>query len=61
MWDLIRLAQVPGTEMSPGLSQDFMDGVYKPLRLFPIVLEYGVVVMSERLNPMGCQFSIPII
>ena len=25
MWDLITLAQFPGSEMSPGLFQDFMD------------------------------------
>ena len=41
VWDLITLAQFPGSEMSPGLFQDFMD-VY--------------VVMSARLNPMDSQF-----
>ena len=25
MWDLITVAQFPGSEMSPGLFQDFMD------------------------------------
>ena len=25
MWDVITLAQFPGSEMSPGLFQDFMD------------------------------------
>ena len=30
MWDLITLAQFQGSEMSPGLFQDFMDGYIKP-------------------------------
>ena len=30
MWDLITLAQFPGSEMSPGLFQDFTDGYIKP-------------------------------
>ena len=30
MWDLITLAQFHGSEMSPGLFQDFMDGYIKP-------------------------------
>ena len=30
MWDLITLAQFPGSEMSPELFQDFMDGYIKP-------------------------------
>ena len=30
MWDLIKLAQFPGSELSPGLFQDFMDGYIKP-------------------------------
>ena len=53
---LITLAQFPGNEMSPGLFQDF-----KTLRLSPLVAEYSVVVMSARLNPMGSQFSIPVL
>ena len=57
MWDLITLAQFSESDMSPGLFQDFMD-VY--IRLFPLVVEHSVVVMSARLNPMGGQFSIPV-
>ena len=30
MWDLITLAQFPGSEMSPGLFQDFMDVYIRP-------------------------------
>ena len=36
-------------------------GVYKTLRLFPLVVEHSVVVMSARLNAMGSQFSIPVL
>ena len=57
VWDLITLAQFSESDMSPGLFQDFMD-VY--IRLFPLVVEHSVVVMSARLNPMGGQFSIPV-
>ena len=36
--------------------------VYKTLRLFPlVVVEHSVVVVSARLNPMGSQFSIPVL
>ena len=35
--------------------------VYKTLRLFPLAVEHGVVVMSARLNPMVSQFSIPVL
>ena len=30
MWDLITLALFPGSEMSPGLFQDFMDVYIRP-------------------------------
>ena len=61
MWDLIILAQFLGSDMSPGLFQDFMDVyIHKNLRLFPLVVEHSVVVMSAKLNPMGSQFSIPV-
>ena len=30
MWDLITLAQFLGSEMSPGLFQDFMDVYIRP-------------------------------
>ena len=30
MWDLITLAQFPGSEMSPGLFQDIMDVYVRP-------------------------------
>ena len=30
MMDLIKLTQFQGSDMSPGLSQDFMDGYIKP-------------------------------
>ena len=33
--------------------------VYKTIRLSPLMVEHSVVVMSERLNPMGSQSSIP--
>ena len=35
--------------------------IYKILRLSPLVDEHSVVVISARLNPMGSQFSIPIL
>ena len=53
MWDLITLAYFPGSEMSPGLFQNFMDGF--------IIVDQSVVVMSGRVNPMGSHFSIPLI
>ena len=34
--------------------------VYKTIRLSPLMVEHSVVVMSERLNPMGSQSSIPV-
>ena len=47
--------------MSPGLFQDFMDVyIHKTLRLFPLVIQHSVVVMSAKLNPTGSQFSIPV-
>ena len=58
MWDLITLAQFPGSEMSPGLFQDFMDGY---IRLSQLVVDHSVVVISARLNPVGSQFLIPIL
>ena len=35
--------------------------VCKTLRLSPLVVEHSVVIMSARLNPMGSQFSIPLL
>ena len=35
--------------------------VYKTSRLSTLVVEHSVVVMGERLNPMGSQFSIPVL
>ena len=58
MWDLITLAQSQGSEMSPGLFQEFMD---KYIRLTQLVVEHSVAVMSKKLNPMGSQFSIPVL
>ena len=58
MWDLITLAQCPGSEMSPGLFQDFMDMDIRPQNS-SLMVKHSVVVMSARLNPMGSQFSIP--
>ena len=46
--------------MSPGLFQYFMD-VYKTLRLSALVVEHSAVVMSARLNPIGCHFPIPVL
>ena len=37
---------------------DFQICISVPLRLFPLVVEHSIVVMSARLNPMGSQFSI---
>ena len=31
------------------------------VRISPLVVEYNVVVISARLNPMGNQFSIPLL
>ena len=39
----------------------FSGWVYKTLRLFPLVVKHSVEVMSVRLNPMGSQFSIPVV
>ena len=60
MWDLITLAQFLGNEMSPGLFEDY-GWVYKTLRLSAVVVDHSVVVMSARLNPIGSQFSIPVL
>ena len=30
MWDFITLVQFPGSEISPGLFQDFMGGYIRP-------------------------------
>ena len=35
--------------------------VYKTLKLFPLVVEYSVAVMSARLNSMGSQFLILVL
>ena len=35
--------------------------VYKTLRLSQLLVEHSVVVMSTRLNPIGSQFSIPVL
>ena len=35
--------------------------VYKTLRLSPLVVKHSVAVMGARLNPMGSQFSIPVL
>ena len=35
--------------------------VYKTLRLFSLVVDYSVMVMSARLNSMGSQFSISVL
>ena len=35
--------------------------VYKTLRLSQLLVEYSVVVMSTRLNPISSQFSIPVL
>ena len=51
MWDLITLAQEVKCLQVYGC-------VYETLRLFPLAVEHGVVVMSARLNPVGSQFSI---
>ena len=56
--DLITLAQFQGSEVYPGLFQDY-GWVYKTLTLSTVV-QHSVVVMSERLNPTGSQFSIPV-
>ena len=60
VWNLIRLTQFQGSEMSPGLFQYFMD-VYKTLRLSALLVEHGVVVMSVRLNPIGSQSLISVL
>ena len=41
MWET--LAQFKGSQMSPGLLQDFMDRCVKPR---PLVVEHRVVVMA---------------
>ena len=35
--------------------------VYKNLRLSRLVVGHSIVVMSVRLNPMGSQFSVPVL
>ena len=55
------LAQFPRSEMSPGLFPRLYEWVYKTLRLSRLVVDHSVVVMSARLNPVGSQFSIPVL
>ena len=58
MRDLITLAPFP--ESVSRVIPRLYGGVYKTLRLFPLVVEHSVVVMSARLNPVGSQFSISV-
>ena len=49
--------------MSSGLFQDFMDGY---VRLSVLAVEHSVVVrvpnqVHPKLNPMGRQFSVPVL
>ena len=38
-----------------------MDRYIKTLRLFPLVIEHSIVVVSARLNPVGSQFMTPVL
>ena len=51
---LRRLAQCQRIEMSPGLLQDFMDGY---IRLSPLAIEHGVVVMTEGFQSIRSQIE----
>ena len=42
-----------------GYSKTLWMGI--PFRLSPVVVDCSVVVMSARLNPIGSQFSIPVL
>ena len=35
--------------------------VYKNFRLSRLVVGHSIVLMSARLNPMGSQFSVPVL
>ena len=77
MWDLITFAQFQGSAMSAGQGysktlwiciykgikelSSVIFLVYKSSRLSRLVVEHSVVIMSVRLNPMGSQFSIPVL
>ena len=52
MWDLITLAQFPGSE----IVSTVIPRHYGCVWLFPLVIEHSVVVMSARPNPMVSQF-----
>ena len=54
-WDLITLAQFQESEMSPGLFQDFIGWAHKTLRLFPLVVEHSVVVMTAGFQSRRSQ------
>ena len=67
VWDLRILAQFQGSEMSPRLFQEFMDGYYKTLPISGWIWLWQWLWVrvpnqcNARLNPMGSQFSIPIL
>ena len=46
MWDLRTLAQLQGSEMFPGLFQDFVDGYIKPEGSCKLADEDRVAVMT---------------
>ena len=54
MGDLRTLAQFQGSEVAPGLFQDFMDG-YK--RLTPLAFERIVVVMTVGFQSRRSQIE----
>ena len=45
VWNLRTLAQFQGSDMSPGLFQDY-GWVHKTLRLSPLAVEHSLVVMT---------------
>ena len=57
-WDLITLAQFQGSEMSPGLFQDFMDGYIKPVDPPLLVVEDSLMVMSASSQSRRSQIKL---
>ena len=54
MWDLRTIAEFKGSEMSPVLLQDFMDGY---IRLSPLAAEHSVVLMIAGSHSRQSQIE----
>ena len=63
VWDLRTLAQFQEGEMSPGLSQDFMDGYIKFFKPSPVMNSCGFLIgvlpiSGFPISCYNCEFPI---